>query len=217
MSLAPAALRPWRAAALLGCLLGCLLAFGAATPAAVQPSADPGPLPGESLYQLGVTLQTSTGVALPLAELRGKPLLIAMFYASCSSVCPLLTATMQRIERALAEPERRRLRFVMVSLDPAHDTPEHLTAFAAEHHVDTGHWILARTDSAQVRALAAALDVRYRMLPDGSFSHASVITLLDADGVPRARTRSLDGADPEFAAALHAVLEAAAPADTVTR
>ena len=217
MNRAPAARRPRYAAALRVCLLGWLLALGAAASPAAQPRPDPGPLPGDSLFQLGVTLQTSDGAALPLAELRGKPVLIAMFYASCSNVCPLLTAAMQHVERTLAEPERQRLRFVMVSLDPGHDTPEHLTAFAAEHHVDTGHWILARTASAQVRALAAALDVRYRLLPDGSFSHASVITLLDADGVRRARTRALDGADPEFAAALHAVVEAAVPDDTVTR
>ena len=213
MRLEPATGRPRHAAA----LLGCLLAVGAAASLAAQPRPDPGPLPGDSLYQLGVTLETSDGAALPLAELRGKLLLIAMFYASCSSVCPLLTAAMQRIEHSLAEPERQRLRFVMVSLDAAHDTPEHLTAFAAEHHIDTGRWILARTDSAQVRALAAALDVRYRMLPDGSFSHASIITLLDAEGVARARTRSLNGADPDFAAALRALLEGRALADATAR
>ena len=207
MSFAGAGLRPRRAGALLGGLLWLALA---SLPTAA-PRSDPRPLPGDSLFQLGMTLQTSGGAPLELAALRGRPVLIAMFYASCSSVCPLLTAEMQRIERGLSEPEQQRLRFVMVSLDSLHDTPEHLTAFAAEHRIDARRWILARASSVDVRTLAAALGVRYRLVPDGSFNHASIITLLDADGVPRARTRALDAVQPDFAAALRAALEGSVP------
>jgi protein SCO1/2 len=58
-----------------------------------------------------------------------------------------------------------------------------------------------------VRAIAAALGIRYRQLPDKSFSHSSVITLLDRDGVPAARTQVLAAEDPGFVASLRAQLK----------
>src|SRR5262249_19214185 len=56
-------------------------------------------LPGDSLYQLQVPLESSDGTPMSLASLRGKPLLVTLFYNNCSSVCPMLTAQLQTIER----------------------------------------------------------------------------------------------------------------------
>ena len=57
-----------------------------------------------------------------------------------------------------------------------------------------------------MRLLAAALGIRYRTLPDGMISHSSILTALDADGVPRARTERLSDADPQFVSAVAAMV-----------
>jgi protein SCO1/2 len=57
-----------------------------------------------------------------------------------------------------------------------------------------------------VRAIAAALGIRYRQLPDLSFSHSSVITLLDRDGVPVTRTQAPVAEGPAFLASRRAQL-----------
>ena len=59
-----------------------------------------------------------------------------------------------------------------------------------------------RTDPDGVRLLAAALGVRYCKLPDGSYSHSSILTVPDGQGVPRARTESIAGVDPGFVQAV---------------
>lgn len=164
------------------------------------------PLPGESLYQLPAELDSAAGGNVTLASLAGTPVVVTMFYASCTSICPMLTQQMQRIELALEPTDRRRVRFVMISLDAARDTPSSLAGFAAEHHLDVSRWLIAHVESADVRAIAAALGVRYRQLPDKSFSHSSVITLLDARGVPLRHTQVIAAPDPEFLAALRALL-----------
>src|SRR5436309_2498484 len=56
-------------------------------------------VPGDSLYQLELPLETAAGVTVPLSSLRGRPLLVTMFYSHCTSVCPLLTTELQQIER----------------------------------------------------------------------------------------------------------------------
>jgi len=79
-------------------------------------------------------------------------------------------------------------------------------AFAAEHHLPPT-FIVAHAAAGDVRTIAAALGIRYRQLPDLSFSHSSVITLLDRDGVPAARTQVLAAEDPAFVASLRATLK----------
>lgn len=162
------------------------------------------PLPGDSIYQLKVALMAQNGTQIRLDELRGRPVLIAMFYASCDGVCPAIAFNMGRMEKALTPAQRQALRLVMVSFDPAHDDSTELAKFARDNKLDDGRWIVARTPESSVRELAAALGVRYRELPGGVFSHSTVIAVLDADGVMRAHTSSLSELDPEFMRVLSA-------------
>ena len=183
-------------------------AVRAAEPEHVHATEAPAALPGGSLYQLGVTLDAADGARLALDSLRGAPVVVTMFYSTCTSVCPMLTLQMQHLAAALDDGERARVRFLMVSLDATRDTPQQLAAFAAEHHLPQPPFTVAHAAAGDVRAIAAALGIRYRQLPDASFSHSSVITLLDRDGVPAARTQVLAAEDPGFIASLRAELGA---------
>ena len=44
-------------------------------------------LPSASIYQLDVELTDQNGRTFRLADLRGEPVLISMFYSSCEMVC----------------------------------------------------------------------------------------------------------------------------------
>lgn len=176
----------------LAAILLCACAIGGAAAA----------MPDDSLYQLAMPLTDQAGKATKLDRHAGHPVLITMFYGSCPHVCPMLVSTIQRMERELPESGRGRLRVLMVSLDPARDTPALLTELAQRHRVDLSRWTLARAEPQDVRRLAAALDIQYRQLPDGEFSHATVITLLDRDGRMVRQTSSLLRLEPDFNAAL---------------
>jgi protein SCO1/2 len=166
--------------------------------AALGASAGAAVLPGDSLYQLPIVLTTSTGRSLQLSELRGKPLIVTMFYGNCTGVCPLLTTRLQHIVKKLTPGERARIRVLMVSFDSDRDTPASLAAFASEHAIDGKNWLLARAPAADVRSLAAALRIKYRELADHSFNHSAVFSVTDRDGVVRARTEELADSNGEF-------------------
>ena len=161
-------------------------------------------LPGDSLYQLKVKLTARDGSRIRLDQLRGRPVLISMFYASCAGICPAVAFNMRRMEAALTAEQRQNLRSVMVSFDPANDNEAALGKFARDNKLEDPRWIVARTPVSSVRELAAALRFRYRALPGGGFSHSTIITVLDADGVVRARTSDLAQLDPEFMRVLSA-------------
>jgi protein SCO1/2 len=171
------------------------------------------PLPADSAYQLADRYSDQNGRDFVLADGRGRPRVVAMFYTSCRYVCPLIVDSAKGIEHALTVDERGRLRFLLVSLDPARDTTAALKSVADKRRLDPARWTLARTEAGGVRRLAAVLGVRYRALADGEFNHTSALVLLDGDGRVLARTETLGGVpDPVFLAAVRSALAPAAAA-----
>lgn len=207
-----------RTVPLAGLLALALLAAASSDLPAAGPSDPAGAaLPGDSVHRLDVELTDQYGRAFRLADLRGEPVLVAMFYTSCKYVCPLIVDSMRGIEHALDDAERTGLRLLLVSMDPARDTPQALRAVVDQRKLDSRRWTLARTDAGQVRRVAAVLGVRYRALADGEFNHTSSIALLDREGRRVAATAaSGPAADPAFVAAVRAAL-AAGPAPAPER
>jgi protein SCO1/2 len=155
-------------------------------------------LPANSVYQLAVALTDQDGRDFRLADRRGKPLLVSMFYSSCQFVCPMLIDTLRDTEAKLAPGERDHLGVLMVSIDPAHDTVAVLKQKADERTIAAPRWAMARTDAASVRKLAAVLGIQYRALANGEFNHTTALILLDGEGRIVGRSSQLGSADPAF-------------------
>ena len=166
-------------------------------------------LPTNSIYQLSVALTDQDGREFRLADERGKPMLVSMFYSSCQFVCPMLIDTLRDTENRLGPGERDHLGVLMVSIDPAHDTVTVLKQKSDERRITTPRWSMARTDAASVRKLAAVLGIQYRALAGGEFNHTTALILLDADGRIVARSSQLGNADPAFVSKVRQTLQAA--------
>ena len=154
-------------------------------------------LPANSVYQLSVPFTDQEDHASILADWRGKPVMITMFYSSCQFVCPRIVEALKKTQASL-DPQHAKLPILMVTLDPARDDAATLKAMAEDRHLDPKRWTLARTDARNVRKLAAMLGIQYRELPSGEFNHSSVIILLDAEGRVVGKTSTLGEADPAF-------------------
>jgi protein SCO1/2 len=166
-------------------------------------AAAPTPLPGDSVYQLEASLTDASGRALEWRSLRGKPRVATLFYTSCKYICPLVVDSMRSIERGLTPDERSRIGFVLVSMDPARDTPEALTRVMQERRLDAAAWTLLQPQPASLRGIAGILGIRYRSTADGEFNHSTALVLLDAEGRVLARTEQLGGeGDAQFLAAV---------------
>lgn len=158
--------------------------------------------PSDSIYHLDVALTDQSGVSRELDLYRGHPVLVTMFYGSCPMACPLLIDTIRSVERAAAPAEREQLRVLLISIDPEHDTVAKLQTLATDRKLDTKRWTLVRTDAANVRKIAAVLGIQYRKLPDGSYNHSSIVTLLTPEGEIALQSSVLGRADPELLAAI---------------
>ena len=155
-----------------------------------------------------MTLTDQQGRLRSLADGRGHPVLVSMFYTSCQVVCPMLVEALRATEARLSVAERARVTVLMVTIDPEHDSVAVLERTARQREIDTTRWSLARTDAKGVRTLAAVLGIQYRALASGEFNHSTALILLDSEGRIAARTAQLGTADPAFVRRVKASLAA---------
>ena len=154
-----------------------------------------------SLYQLDGQFTDDSGQPFNLGSLRGRPVVIDLFFASCSYACPLAVTDMLALQNRLPAALRARTAFVLVSFDPARDTPAALARYRAQRHLD-GQWKLLHADAGTVRELAALLGVKYQQEADGSFIHSNLLTVLNPEGEIVHQRVGLQGGLDELAAAL---------------
>lgn len=195
-------------ALLLGGLGLASVGDAAAAHAAHRVSAKPAqPLPGDSVYQLPLSLTDQNARTFDWRSRRGKPQLVSMFYTSCRYICPLIVDSGKGIEAQLTPTQQQRLGILLISMDPARDDPAALKSVADRRELDPARWTLASPPQQSVRAVAGVLGIRYRQLADGEFNHTSELVLLDADGRVLARTDKVGSRpDPEFLAAVRRAL-----------
>ena len=155
----------------------------------------------ESLYQLDARFTDDSGREFALGSLRGRPVVLDMFFTSCGYACPLAVTDMLAIQNRLPRPLRERAVFVLVSFDAEHDSAEVLAKYRAQRLLD-GQWVLLRGDGGGVRELAALLGVNFRQEPDGSFTHSSVLTVLNRQGEIAYQRVGLAGGTAGLSAAL---------------
>lgn len=184
-----------------------------AAAAAVAPCCptDPSPAPDrelpptdftrDSLYQLDVPYTTDAGERFTLGQLRGRPVILAMFFASCNFACPLLVADITRMQAALPQPLRDEVAIVLVSFDVVRDTPEALKKYRDDRLLGS-QWTLLRGDDDAVAELAALLGVKYKQEADGQFAHSNLITILNAEGEIVHHRSGLQGGLVDAAAAI---------------
>ena len=93
----------------------------------------PGRVPSESAtglerYEIGgdFELTNQRGERMRLSDLKGRALVMFFGYTFCPDVCPATLAHMREVRAALPPGDAARFTGVLISVDPARDTPERL-------------------------------------------------------------------------------------------
>jgi protein SCO1/2 len=162
--------------------------------------------PGPSIYDLETPMTDATGGRIKLDVDRGHVTVIAMFYGACAVSCPVTVADIKQTLATLPAAAQRDVRVLLVSFDPARDTPAVLATLAKQHQLDD-RWTLAVPSDTDARTLAATIGVKYRKLDDGQMAHNLAITVLDGEGRPIARAEQFG----QQAGLARVITEAVAP------
>lgn len=119
-----------------------------------RPKESPGPA-GEMLdsspWPLGTfRLTERSGREVGSAELADDVWVAGFIFTRCKATCPRITAQMVGLSEKLADTG---VRFVSISVDPEHDTPEVLSAYARGFGADPDRWWFLTGPEAEIHRL----------------------------------------------------------------
>jgi protein SCO1/2 len=176
-------MRPLLAAAALALL----------TPAARAEEALPfmGPAPG-------FTLTSQDGAVTTLADFRGRALAVAFIFTTCGDTCPMLTAKMAVIQDELGADFGTRVAFASITVDPEHDTPAALKAYAEIFGADPAGWTFLTGSPEDIKEVVRAYGLYAAPAPEGGMDHTTLTSLVDPDGMLRVQYLGAEFDPEEF-------------------
>src|SRR4051812_7249817 len=108
-------------------------------------------------YFPNVTLTTQDGEDVKFYDLiKGKIVAIDLIYTNCQYACPLESARLARMQQLLGERMGRDVFFISISIDPEHDTPAALKAYAKQYDAGPG-WIFLTGKMSDIDLLSKKL------------------------------------------------------------
>src|ERR687883_690136 len=91
--------------------------------------------------------------------IKDKLVVISFFYTNCPDLCPLTTARLARVKDKLGDAVGRDIFFLSLSVDPAHDTPALVKAYAEAFDAGPGwHFVTGRPED--INAITSKLGDR---------------------------------------------------------
>src|SRR5208283_5110339 len=129
-----------------------------------------------------ITLVDQHGRNVSLASLKGKPVLFDFIYTTCPGPCLLLTAQMKQVANRLGPKLGTEARIVSITVDPEHDHPAELLAYANKQGADVNGWLFLTGTPEQIENVMARFNVIRQREPDGTVDHVLEFFLVDANG-----------------------------------
>jgi cytochrome oxidase Cu insertion factor (SCO1/SenC/PrrC family) len=139
------------------------------------------------------SLTDQNGQTVTSADLRGKIWITDFIFTRCAGPCPLMTARMLEMQKALVKtPE---VKLVSVTVDPEHDMPEVLKAYAEANFADPERWKFLTGDKAVIEKLVTEGFMQHLSEEGGEPVHGTMFLIVDGNGMVRS-ARMLE--DPEL-------------------
>jgi protein SCO1 len=141
-------------------------------------------------------LRNAGGEVVRLEDYRDKVVVLHFIYAGCPDVCPLHADRVAEVQSMVnLTPMKEQVRFVSITTDPKHDTPDVLRAYAELHGLDPVNWVFLTAGVEQpesaTRALAEQFGHRFVKQDDGYQVHGIVTHVIDKEGRWRANFHGL--------------------------
>ncbi len=150
-----------------------LLLLLAATSACIRPK--PLPVMGQAPE---FHLVDQTGQPFDSRTLHGHVWVANFIYTTCTGPCPMMSSQMHLVQASTAETPDVKL--ISFTVDPAHDTPPVLAAYARHFKYDPGRWhFLTGTMD---RLNNVGLNGFKLNGVDGQLSHSTRFVLMDRQG-----------------------------------
>ena len=137
-----------------------------------------GPLPRAAP---DISLVDQFGNERRLASLRGRYVLLHVFYGSCLTICPIVIEQLREVYSDLPAAQRSKLVILSISVDSVRDTTERLLDLWHEEGAFQG-WIMAQPADRSIDRVAQEFGIWVFAKNDGTINHSADLFLIDPAG-----------------------------------
>ena len=148
-------------------------------------------------YFPNVTLTTQDGVEVRFYDdlVKGKIVAINLIYTTCKYACPLETARLTQVAKLLGDRMGRDIYFYSISIDPEHDTPQVLKAYAEKYQVGPG-WLFLTGNRTEIDAISKKLGLYSAPDPSNPDGHTPMLLIGNEETAQWMRISAMD--NPKF-------------------
>jgi protein SCO1/2 len=118
----------------------------------------------------------------------GKVYVVEFFFASCPTICPIMNKNLVEVQNEFLDEDN--FGIASFTINPEHDTPEVLRAYADRYGIVDMDWHLLNGSVDQVYELAnAGFNIYAQQMQNvpGGFEHSGLFALVDKQGYIRSR------------------------------
>ncbi len=116
-----------------------------------------------------------------LASLRGRHVLLHVFYGSCLTICPIIIEELREVYSGLSAAQRSKLVMMSISVDSLRDTTERLLDLWREEGAFEG-WIMAQPADNSIDRVTREFGIWVFSKSDGTINHSADLFLIDPAG-----------------------------------
>ena len=116
-----------------------------------------------------------------LVSLRGRHVLLHVFYGSCLTICPIVIEELRELYSDLSAAQQSKLAILSISVDSLRDTTERLHDLWREEGAFTG-WIMAQPADGSIDPVAREFGIWVFAKSDGTINHSADLFLIDPAG-----------------------------------
>lgn len=119
---------------------------------------------------------------------ENKVYLVEFFFTTCPSICPIMNSNLVKLQNSFSRSKD--FGIASFTINPVHDTPEVLKAYADKYGVRNPNWNMMTGDLKTIYELANTgfnLYAGANPNAEGGFEHSGFFALVDKNGYIRSR------------------------------
>ncbi len=142
-------------------------------------------------------LVNQLGDTVHLYDIKGKAIVIDLFFTSCGSICPQLTRSMAKMQQSFIRGGNTRrkidtsvVQFISLSIDPERDSVPVLKSYADRYDVNPDNWWMLTGNRDSIYNFIfqeLKIDKLEKVPVSPEFPHTGRFVLLDKDYLVRGR------------------------------
>ena len=121
------------------------------------------------------------GNARQLASLRGRHVLLHVYYGSCLTICPIVIEQLREVYSDLSAAQRSKLAILSISIDSVRDTTERRRNLWRDEGAFAG-WIMAQPAAGSIDQITREFGIWVFAKSDGTINHSTDLFLIDPGG-----------------------------------